>query len=192
MGFRLIYNFCRRSCQRLRAEMRSCRGRMASCMSRSRRWAPKWLKNWAKQLVTVQQTFLWLKRANLNSRSLKFWGEACSSTQTKKYTLCSYTKEVNGRIVRFAWLLIQFNSRVCILKSSVPWSCFSPLMFFISNFHRFVRREKEIAESRFEISQEETLRYRLRAENLEQELKEVQDSMKSSKERMEVCVIKSW
>lgn len=65
-------------------------------------------------------------------------------------------------------------------------------MFFISNFHRFVRREKEIAESRFEISQEETLRYRLRAENLEQELKEVQDSMKSSKERMEVCVIKSW
>lgn len=65
-------------------------------------------------------------------------------------------------------------------------------MFFISKFHRFVRREKEIAESRFEIAQEETLRYRLRAENLERELKEVQDSMKSSKERMEVCVTKNW
>lgn len=64
-------------------------------------------------------------------------------------------------------------------------------MFFISKFHRFVRREKEIAESRFEIAQEETLRYRLRAENLERELKEVQDSMKSSKERMEVCVTKN-
>ena len=61
-------------------------------------------------------------------------------------------------------------------------------MFFISKFHRFVRREKEIAESRFEICQEETLRYRLRAESLERELKEVQDSMKSSKERMEVCM----
>lgn len=65
-------------------------------------------------------------------------------------------------------------------------------MFFISKFYRFVRREKEIAESRFEIAQEETLRYRLRAENLERELKEVQDSMKSSKERMEVCVTKNW
>lgn len=65
-------------------------------------------------------------------------------------------------------------------------------MFFISKFHRFVRREKEIAESRFEITQEETLRYRLRAENLERELKEVQDSIKSSKERMEVRVTKKW
>ncbi|XP_073332278.1 translocated promoter region b, nuclear basket protein isoform X2 [Pagrus major] len=51
---------------------------------------------------------------------------------------------------------------------------------------RFVRREKEIAESRFEVAQGESLRYRLRVEHLERELKEVQDSLSASKERMQV------
>lgn len=60
--------------------------------------------------------------------------------------------------------------------------------FTLFKLHRFVRREKQIAESRFEIAQEETLRYRLRAENLERELSEVQDSMKASRARMEVRV----
>lgn len=52
---------------------------------------------------------------------------------------------------------------------------------------RFVRREKEIAESRFEVAQGESLRYRLRVEHLERELKEVQDSLSATKERMQVC-----
>ncbi|XP_070816529.1 translocated promoter region b, nuclear basket protein isoform X2 [Chaetodon trifascialis] len=51
---------------------------------------------------------------------------------------------------------------------------------------RFVRREKEIAESRFEVAQGESLRYRLRVEHLERELKEVQDSLSATKERMQV------
>ncbi|XP_036970596.1 translocated promoter region b, nuclear basket protein isoform X1 [Acanthopagrus latus] len=51
---------------------------------------------------------------------------------------------------------------------------------------RFVRREKEIAESRFEVAQGESLRYRLRVEHLERELKEVQDSLSASKDRMQV------
>ncbi|XP_042370774.1 translocated promoter region b, nuclear basket protein [Plectropomus leopardus] len=51
---------------------------------------------------------------------------------------------------------------------------------------RFVRREKEIAESRFEVAQGESLRYRLRVEHLERELKEVQDSLSAAKERMQV------
>ncbi|XP_071342326.1 translocated promoter region b, nuclear basket protein isoform X2 [Trachinotus anak] len=51
---------------------------------------------------------------------------------------------------------------------------------------RFVRREKEIAESRFEVAQGESLRYRLRVEHLEQELKEVQDSLSAARERMQV------
>uniref|UniRef100_A0A8C9ZSN7 Nucleoprotein TPR n=1 Tax=Sander lucioperca TaxID=283035 RepID=A0A8C9ZSN7_SANLU len=51
---------------------------------------------------------------------------------------------------------------------------------------RFVRREKEIAESRFEIAQGESLRYRLRVEHLERELKEMQDSLSAAKERMQV------
>ncbi|XP_057697331.1 translocated promoter region b, nuclear basket protein isoform X1 [Corythoichthys intestinalis] len=51
---------------------------------------------------------------------------------------------------------------------------------------RFVRREKEIAESRYELAQGESLRYRLRVEHLEQELKEVQDSLSASRERMQV------
>ncbi|XP_019730825.1 translocated promoter region b, nuclear basket protein isoform X4 [Hippocampus comes] len=51
---------------------------------------------------------------------------------------------------------------------------------------RFVRREKEIAESRFEFAQGESLRYRLRVEHLEQELKEVQDSLSAARQRMQV------
>lgn len=54
---------------------------------------------------------------------------------------------------------------------------------------RFVRREKEIAESRFEVAQGESLRYRLRVEHLERELKEVQDSLSATKERMQVCFV---
>lgn len=55
--------------------------------------------------------------------------------------------------------------------------------------HRFVRREKEIAESRFEVAQGESLRYRLRVEHLERELKEVQDSLCATKSRMQVCFL---
>ncbi|KAJ0032751.1 hypothetical protein NQD34_002832 [Periophthalmus magnuspinnatus] len=50
----------------------------------------------------------------------------------------------------------------------------------------FVRREKEIAESRFEVAQGESLRYQLRVEHLERELKEVQDSLSANRERMQV------
>lgn len=51
---------------------------------------------------------------------------------------------------------------------------------------RFVRREKEISESRFEVAQGESLRYRLRVEHLDRELKEAQDSLSAAKERMQV------
>ncbi|XP_062251607.1 translocated promoter region b, nuclear basket protein [Platichthys flesus] len=51
---------------------------------------------------------------------------------------------------------------------------------------RFVRREKEIAESRYEVAQGETLRHRLRVEHLERELKEMQDSLCAAKDRMQV------
>uniref|UniRef100_A0A667WHM6 Nucleoprotein TPR n=1 Tax=Myripristis murdjan TaxID=586833 RepID=A0A667WHM6_9TELE len=51
---------------------------------------------------------------------------------------------------------------------------------------RFVRREKEIAESRFEVAQGESLRHRLRVEHLERELKEMQDSLNAARERMQV------
>ncbi|XP_053469607.1 translocated promoter region b, nuclear basket protein isoform X1 [Ictalurus furcatus] len=51
---------------------------------------------------------------------------------------------------------------------------------------RFIRREKEIAESRFETAQGESLRHRLRVEHLERELKEVQDCLSAERERMQV------
>ncbi|KAJ0065485.1 hypothetical protein NL108_012443 [Boleophthalmus pectinirostris] len=51
---------------------------------------------------------------------------------------------------------------------------------------RFVRREKEVAESRFEVAQGESLRYRLRVEHLDRELKEVQDGLSAARERMQV------
>uniref|UniRef100_A0A8C1VJA9 Nucleoprotein TPR n=1 Tax=Cyprinus carpio TaxID=7962 RepID=A0A8C1VJA9_CYPCA len=51
---------------------------------------------------------------------------------------------------------------------------------------RFVRREKEITESRFEVVRGESLRYRLRVEHLERELKGVQESLNAERERMQV------
>ncbi|XP_069794284.1 translocated promoter region b, nuclear basket protein isoform X2 [Narcine bancroftii] len=51
---------------------------------------------------------------------------------------------------------------------------------------RFVRREREIAETRFEVAQVEVLRYRQRMENLERELKEVQDSLNLEREKVQV------
>ncbi|KAK3516704.1 hypothetical protein QTP70_022497 [Hemibagrus guttatus] len=50
---------------------------------------------------------------------------------------------------------------------------------------RFVRREKEIAESRFEVAQGESLRHRLRVEHLERELKDAQNSLNAERERMQ-------
>lgn len=51
-----------------------------------------------------------------------------------------------------------------------------------------MRREKEIAESRFEVAQGESLRHRLRVEHLERELRELQESFSAERERMQV----SW
>ncbi|XP_066548647.1 nucleoprotein TPR isoform X2 [Amia ocellicauda] len=51
---------------------------------------------------------------------------------------------------------------------------------------RFVRREKEIAETRFEVAQVESLRYRQRVEHLERELKELQDSLNAEREKVQV------
>ena len=49
-----------------------------------------------------------------------------------------------------------------------------------------MRREKEIAESRFEVAQGESLRHRLRVAHLERELKEAQDTLNSEREKMKV------
>ncbi|XP_058269448.1 nucleoprotein TPR isoform X3 [Hemibagrus wyckioides] len=51
---------------------------------------------------------------------------------------------------------------------------------------RFVRREKEIAEARFEVAQVETQRYQQRMEHLEKELKEVQDSLTAERDKLQM------
>ncbi|XP_069497476.1 nucleoprotein TPR isoform X2 [Ambystoma mexicanum] len=51
---------------------------------------------------------------------------------------------------------------------------------------RFVRREKEIAESRFEVAQVESLRHRQRVEHMERELHEMQDSLNAEREKVQV------
>ncbi|KAM9619593.1 nucleoprotein TPR isoform 1-T1 [Morphnus guianensis] len=51
---------------------------------------------------------------------------------------------------------------------------------------RFIRREKEIAETRFEVAQVESLRYRQRVEYLERELQELQDSLNAEREKVQV------
>uniref|UniRef100_A0A2K5ZGN9 Nucleoprotein TPR n=1 Tax=Mandrillus leucophaeus TaxID=9568 RepID=A0A2K5ZGN9_MANLE len=52
---------------------------------------------------------------------------------------------------------------------------------------RFIRREKEIAETRFEVAQVESLRYRQRVELLERELQELQDSLNAEREKVQVA-----
>ncbi|XP_007667180.1 nucleoprotein TPR isoform X1 [Ornithorhynchus anatinus] len=51
---------------------------------------------------------------------------------------------------------------------------------------RFIRREKEIAETRFEVAQVESLRYRQRVELLEREIQELQDSLTAEREKVQV------
>ncbi|KAJ8357190.1 hypothetical protein SKAU_G00199840 [Synaphobranchus kaupii] len=51
---------------------------------------------------------------------------------------------------------------------------------------RFVRRDKEIAEAQFEVAQVESLRYKQRVEHLEKELKEMQESLNSEREKLQV------
>ncbi|KAL2089461.1 hypothetical protein ACEWY4_014149 [Coilia grayii] len=51
---------------------------------------------------------------------------------------------------------------------------------------KFVRKEKEIAETRYEIAQAESLRQRLRVQQLEHELKEMQENLSAEREKMQV------
>ncbi|MEE6496310.1 hypothetical protein FKM82_002298 [Ascaphus truei] len=51
---------------------------------------------------------------------------------------------------------------------------------------RFVRREKEIAETRFEVAQVESLRYRQRIEHMERDHHELQDSLNAEREKVQV------
>ncbi|XP_055962594.1 nucleoprotein TPR [Sorex fumeus] len=51
---------------------------------------------------------------------------------------------------------------------------------------RFIRREKEIAETRFEVAQVESLRFRQRVELLERELLELQESLSAEREKVQV------
>lgn len=54
-----------------------------------------------------------------------------------------------------------------------------------------MRREKEIAETRFEVAQVETQRYQQRMEHLEKELKEVQDSLTAERDKLQVRIHKN-
>lgn len=53
---------------------------------------------------------------------------------------------------------------------------------------RFVRREKEIAEARFDVAQVESLRYRQRLEHMEREMNELQESLNAEREKVQVTV----
>lgn len=53
-----------------------------------------------------------------------------------------------------------------------------------------MRREKEIAETRFEVAQVETERYQQRMQHLEKELKEVQDSLIAERDKLQVRIYK--
>lgn len=63
---------------------------------------------------------------------------------------------------------------------------FIDVMCCLFSYCRFIRREKEIAETRFEVAQVESLRYRQRVEHLERELQELQDSLNAEREKVQV------
>ena len=150
--------------------MRSWRGRIPSCMSRSRQLAAKWLTICSVLPVRIQWTSLWLRRENLKTKFWRFSGETCFSFPLLKDSWRCW----------WEWMFIGL------------WVTIHPVWSYLIGHHRFVRREKEIAESRFEVAQGETLRYRFRVEHLERELREVQDSLSAAKERMQVCFQKNW
>uniref|UniRef100_A0A8C8LVY1 Nucleoprotein TPR n=1 Tax=Oncorhynchus tshawytscha TaxID=74940 RepID=A0A8C8LVY1_ONCTS len=51
---------------------------------------------------------------------------------------------------------------------------------------RFVRREKEIAETQFEVAEVETLRYKQQVEHQDRELKELQESLNAEREKLQL------
>uniref|UniRef100_A0A674DAK5 Nucleoprotein TPR n=1 Tax=Salmo trutta TaxID=8032 RepID=A0A674DAK5_SALTR len=51
---------------------------------------------------------------------------------------------------------------------------------------RFVRREKEIAETQFEVAEVETLRYKQQVEHQDRELKELQESLNAEREKVQL------
>lgn len=59
-------------------------------------------------------------------------------------------------------------------------------MCFVSCVSRFVRREKEIAMTRCEASEEEALRHKQRTEHQNRELVELQEALNAERERMQV------
>lgn len=59
-------------------------------------------------------------------------------------------------------------------------------MCFVACVSRFVRREKEIAMTRCEASEEEALRHKQRTEHQNRELVELQEALNAERERMQV------
>ena len=53
-------------------------------------------------------------------------------------------------------------------------------------YHRFLRREKEIAESRFEVSQAESIRLTQKCEQVEKQLEEAQENLSGERARAQV------
>ena len=56
-------------------------------------------------------------------------------------------------------------------------------MFSCFYFNRFVRREKEIAETKAEASETESMRYRQRAEHLQRDLEETKEALELELQR---------
>lgn len=81
---------------------------------------------------------------------------------------------------------ISILSRPSDIRCSNLSCIFIGVMFCSCSDCRFIRREKEIAETRFEVAQVESLRYRQRVEHLERELQELQDSLNAEREKVQV------
>lgn len=62
-------------------------------------------------------------------------------------------------------------------------SVISSAVLLLCAFFRFVRREKEIAETKAEASETESMRYRQRAEHLQRDLEETKQALELELER---------
>lgn len=157
--------------------MKSYRGRMPSSMSRSRQWAARWLTVCSVLPMRAPSISRSLMKANLKTKSLKYSGNKSHREINLVLELCCiYSKSHGSKMEIHTYSIYRFIPLVLHVLT---------LSLFVL-YPRFVRREKEIAESRFEMAQGESLRHRLRVEHLEHELKEVHGSLSAARERMQV------
>lgn len=122
--------------------------------------------------------------AEFSSTPTNGWNGLPESSGTAAATWCVLQWRRKDYWTDFGNIEVILQKKKKILRTS--WVFWSILMCFV--FWRFVRREKEIAMTRCEASEEETLRHKQRTEHQKQEIMEIQEALNAEREKMQVSV----